>query len=106
MFAALMGFIIGDRKLCRRGETRRASAVFPSPRRESPSPRLHPISGLPEFGRSYSGRNRIHPISAERSTEAQRGRVRGALRESKSLSQPLTPTLSVEVGCIRLRPLD
>src|SRR5580704_4891651 len=36
---------------------------------------------------------------------AKRGRVRGALDKSNAMKQPLTPTLSVEVGCFRLRPL-
>ena len=67
------------------------------------SPRVHPKSGLPDFGPLSSGRSRKHPTSTERSAEANRGRVRGTLSESKSSREPLTPTLSPQAGRGRLR---
>jgi hypothetical protein len=51
------------------------------------------------------GRSRKHPTSAERSTEAQRGRVRGNLRKPKMLKEGPhpTPLPASEIGFTRFR---
>ena len=66
-----------DRRLAR-GQSGAAACAFTSPR-------LHPNSGLPEFGHLTSGRSRIYPTSAERSvrrSEVEADRVRGHHHDS------------------------